>query len=407
MEKAPRIHTIGGLRGLAALLVVVDHAIDGSWGLGSWTEQNHGITLFALLTGFLLSSQFLRARLDGRALPSFANFLRSRAVRIFPAYWLALAVAALTIGLHAIGPGDVWKVLTLTQTFDTDTPYEGLIPTWSLSLFLSFYLFLPAWAWWRTRGDREAEPAGSILSRELRWLLGLVMAALVVRSFSLTDPIASDPTFSLFGRADWFAAGMILTVLVLGSSRGQVPAAVSLPGRHPGWAFAGALALTVASALVPAHLEEVRNQLDLAAAVLVVYGAVLHGPKLKGPQRLLASRPAQALGRWSYGIFLWGYVSEKAIADVFPGIDTGPLLVLTLAAGIALGAASWRWVERPICERLRRRTPTMQRCRSPRTTGPWQRPRLLRSKRSPASSMPSAMASAPTSATVTGPTSPV
>lgn len=354
-ERAPRIRTVDGLRGLAAILVVVDHAIDDSWGLGSWTQQNHGITVFALLTGFLLSSQFLRARLDGRRLPSPVTFLRARAVRIFPGYWLALGVAALTVGLHAIGPGDVWKVITLTQTFDTDTPYEGLIPTWSLSLFLSFYLFLPAWAWLRSRGDREAEPAGSILRREVKFLLTLVLLALVVRAFSLTDPIANDPAFSLFGRADWFAVGMLLTVLVLARSRGIAPDYLSLPGVHPGWAFGLAASLTVVSALSPAHLTELRNQLDLAAAALVVFGAVLHGPELKGPQALLASRPARALGRWSYGIFLWGYVSEKAIADVMPGITTGPLIILTLASGIALGAASWRWVEMPVTRLLRER----------------------------------------------------
>ena len=180
------------------------------------------------------------------------------------------------------------------------------------------------------------------------------MAALVVRALSLTDPIATDPAFSLFGRADWFAIGMILTVLVLGRSRGHFPAAAYLLGRHPGWAFAGALAVTSASAMVPANLEEIRNQLDLAAVVLVVFGAVLHGPKLKGPQRVLASRPAQALGRWSYGIFLWGYVAEKAIADALPGVGTGPLLAMTIAAGVAMGAASWRWVERPLSVRFRK-----------------------------------------------------
>ncbi|MDQ3758381.1 MAG: acyltransferase family protein, partial [Actinomycetota bacterium] len=253
-EPASRIRTVDGLRGLAALLVVVDHAIDDSWGLGSWTEQNHGITVFALLTGFLLSGQFLRARLGGRHLPSLIPFLRARVVRVFPAYWLALGVAAVTIGLHAIGPGDVPKVITLTQTFDTDTPYEGLIPMWSLSLFLSFYFFLPAWAWLRSRGDREAEPPGSILRREVKFLFALVLLALVVRTFSLTDPIANDPAFSLFGRADWFAIGMLLTVLVIARSRGIAPGYLSLPGVHPGWAFAGAAALTVISALTPAGL---------------------------------------------------------------------------------------------------------------------------------------------------------
>jgi peptidoglycan/LPS O-acetylase OafA/YrhL len=366
-SKASRIRTVDGLRGLAAVLVVVDHAIDDSWGLGSWTEQNHGITIFAILTGFLLSSQFLRARLDGRAAPSFVPFLRARVARIFPGYWLVLGVAALTVGLHAMGPGDAWQVITLTQTFGTDTPYEGLIPMWSLSLFLSFYLFLPLWAWLRSRSDSQAEAPSSILRREVKWLLGLFGLAVVVRALSLTDPIAHAPEFNLLGRADWFAVGMLLTALVIARSRGLARASLSIPGTRPGWAFAGALALTVLSAVAPAHLGELRNQLDLAAAVLVVYGAVLHGPELKGPQRALASRPARALGRWSYGIFLWGYFSEKAIAEIFPGIATAPLIVLTLAAGIALGAASWRWVEQPASRFLKERLRSKPSVRVPET----------------------------------------
>ena len=364
-SKKSRIRTVDGLRGLAAILVVTDHAIDDSWGLGSWTEQNHGITIFALLTGFLLSSQFLRARLDGRSLPAVRPFLRARAARIFPGYWLVLGVAALTVGLHAMGPGDVWRVLTLTQTFDTDTPFEGLIPMWSLSLFLSFYLVLPAWSWCASRSDRSGEDASSILRREVKWLLGLAGIAVAVRALSLTDPIASDPEYSLFGRADWFAAGMLLTALVVARSRGLAPRALSAPGRWPGWAFGGALALTALSAMAPAHLAELRNQLDLGAAALVVFGAVLHGAELKGPQRVLASRPARALGRWSFGIFLWGYFSEKAIAAIFPGIGTGPLLALTLAAGIGLGAASWRWVEQPASRLLRERRRSARSVRVP------------------------------------------
>ncbi len=337
---------------MAAILVVVDHAIDESWGLGSWTEQNHGITIFALLTGFLLSGRFLRSRLEGRSLPAVVPFLRARAVRIFPAYWLALGVAALTVGLHAMGPGDGLRIATLTQTFDTDTPFEGLIPMWSLSLFLSFYLFLPVWAWVRSRADRS-RPAEDTLRREVFWLLGLIALAFVVRALSLTDPIASAPEFSLFGRFDWFAVGMLLTVLVIARSRSGLPAFATAVGRRPAIAFAAAIGLTTLSALAPASLGELRNQLDLAAAALVVFAAILHGAELKGPQRLLASRPAQALGRWSYGIFVWGYVAEKAIVHVFPGIGTGALLITTLAAGIALGAASWRWIERPISDRFR------------------------------------------------------
>jgi peptidoglycan/LPS O-acetylase OafA/YrhL len=127
-----RIRTVDGLRGLAALLVVFDHAVEKDWGLGAWSQQNHGIAVFALLTGFLLSIRFLRARLDRRPAPGAVAFLRARAARIYPGYWIALAGAAATIGLQSMGPGDLWRVLTLTQTLGTDTPFEGLLPAWSL-----------------------------------------------------------------------------------------------------------------------------------------------------------------------------------------------------------------------------------------------------------------------------------
>lgn len=353
--RRPRIQTVDGLRGFAALLVVFDHTVGDAWGLGGWSQQNHGITVFALLTGFLLSSQFLRARLDRRPRPAALTFLRARAARIFPAYWVALAIAAATVGLHAMGPGDGWRVATLTQPFGTDTAFEGLPPTWSLSLFLSFYLALPLWAWFRARRDRSHHSAAGLLWREIGWLSTLIPLSWAVRASSATDPIAPDPVFTLLGRADWFAIGMILAALAIGHSRGLLPRWASLPGRWPGAALLCALALTVASALLPLHWEELRDQLDTGAGALLVAGAVLHGAVLRGAQRLLASRAARALGRWSYGIFLWGYIAQKAIFQIAPGIATGPHLALTMAAAIALGAASWRFVEQPAARLLRAR----------------------------------------------------
>ena len=352
---SPRLRTVDGLRGFAALMVVFDHTVSDSWGLGAWSEQNHGITAFALLTGFLLSGRFLRARLDGHPQPGTLAFLRARAGRIYPGYWVALAVAALTIGLHTMGPGDGWRVATLTQTFGADTPFEGLPPTWSLSVFLSFYLALPVWSWWRRRSDRPSEGGAAVLRREVLWLCGLIVFAWAVRTWSLTDPIAREPAFTLFGRADWFAIGMILAALVIAHQRSLAPRWLLLPGRRPGMALIGALSLTIGSALIPIHLEELRDQLDTAAGGLLVAAFVLHGPVLRGPQRLFATRPARALGRWSYGIFLWGYIVQQAIEDLLPGIATGPHLALTMAGAIALGAASWHWVERPAAKLIRER----------------------------------------------------
>lgn len=354
-QAKPPIRTIEGLRGLAALLVVFDHTVGEDWGLGAWSQQNHGITIFALLTGLLLSGRFLRSRLDGRPRPSTITFLRARAARVFPAYWVALGIAAVTVGLHAMGPGDAWRVATLTQTFGSDTPFEGLPPTWSLSMFLCFYLALPLWSWLRSRSDRRGGAPAALLRREVGWLLALLPLAWAVRHTSVTESFAQEPVFTLLGRADWFAIGMILAALTIAHSRGLAPRLALLPGRRPGLTFIVALGLTAASALVPIHFEEIRDQLDTLAAGLLVAGAVLHGSVLYGPQRVLASRPARALGRWSYGIFLWGYIAQKAIFQIDPTISTAPHLAMTTATAIVLGAASWRWIEQPAAHWLRQR----------------------------------------------------
>jgi peptidoglycan/LPS O-acetylase OafA/YrhL len=350
-SRSPRIRTVDGLRGLAALLVIFDHTVGDSWGLGAWSAQNHGITIFAILTGFLLSAPFLRARLDGKPLPSVVRFLQTRAVRIYPGYWVALGLAALVVGLHSMGAGDGLRVVTLTQTFGTDTPFEGIPPTWSLSMFLTFYLLLPLWAWARAR--KAGRDPASIIRVEIALLLFVIFLSWVVRTTDVTAAFAPDPVFTVLGRADWFAIGMILMVVIVAAQyRGRWRVA-SLPGSYPGVAMLLALGLTISSALVPMQQEELRDQLDTAAAALLVAAAVLHGRTLKGPQRLLASRPARALGRWSFGIFLWGYILQKGIAQAIPGIGTLPHLLLTVAGAIALGAASWRFVEQPAMRLLR------------------------------------------------------
>jgi peptidoglycan/LPS O-acetylase OafA/YrhL len=189
------------------------------------------------------------------------------------------------------------------------------------------------------------------------WLLLVVLLAWVVRTTEVTDPIAKHPYYILPGRADWFAIGMLLAVLTAAHVRGLAPKILLAPGRHPGLTWIAALALTTASALIPVHFEELRDQLDTFAAAALIAGAVLVGPVLRGPQRWLAARPAQAIGRWSYGIFLWGYIVQKALEKLIPGISTAPHLLLTLVLAVALGAASWKFIEEPVSRRLGRRRP--------------------------------------------------
>jgi peptidoglycan/LPS O-acetylase OafA/YrhL len=356
--KPPRIRTVDGLRGFAALLVVFDHTVEDHWGLGPWSTQNHGVVLFAILTGMLVSAPFLRARLDGRPEPALGSYLQARASRIYPGYWVALAGCALLVGWHYLEQPatDAVQVLTLTQAYGTDGPWEGIPPTWSLSMFFAFYLLLPVWSRLRRRMDGgRPRAAGAVLRREVLLLLGVIIAALAVRGLSLTGPLTERPVYNVFGRADWFAIGMLLAVVVAARDRGLGSRVLTLPGRRPVATLVLALCATSAGALLPLSFEEPRDQLDTAAAMLVIAALLLHGDRLVGPQRWCVTRPARALGRWSYGIFLWGWIVQKALVVHAPELPLGARLPLTMLLAVAAGAASWRFVEQPVGRLLQRR----------------------------------------------------
>lgn len=97
--------------------------------------------------------------------------------------------------------------------------------------------------------------------------------------------------------------------------------------------------------------------LPLASIVLILH--LLRGP---GVLPVVARwRPAVALGRISYGVYLWHYVLWGMLRRTVVPADTSEWVrtpvFLALAIGVAAG--SYRWVEQPFLARKRRHvTPT-------------------------------------------------
>lgn len=94
--------TLDGLRGIAVLLVVADHA------MGAFTDEDQftpralsavfsgavGVTLFFVLSGYLITGILARERLRDGAVNFRAFYLR-RTVRILPAFYVFFLVVAL------------------------------------------------------------------------------------------------------------------------------------------------------------------------------------------------------------------------------------------------------------------------------------------------------------------------
>ena len=70
------------------------------------SRLNSGVTLFFVISGFLLYRPFVAARfIRGRRALGTGRYAWHRFLRIVPAYWVALTVIALWLGLpHVFGP---------------------------------------------------------------------------------------------------------------------------------------------------------------------------------------------------------------------------------------------------------------------------------------------------------------
>ncbi len=361
---------------------------DGATGaVGPWVQHlDVGVSVFFVLSAFLLYRPFVISHLGGAPAPATGVFLVRRLVRILPAYWVALAVAAHVLG--QVDLGDWWghlRFYSLTQIYWTDTVFGGLPQAWSLNTELSFYLALPLWA-------ALVRRAASPVAARLGWGPGadglrrvhlagcalLYLGALAVRG-ALRGGGHSLGYAWLPATADLFAIGMALAVVngaavarggpANSGARGPLRTLASMP------AVSLVAALGCYSAVVALDLpygfeepsigqELARQVLFGAVAALVVLPGVFGDQRRGAVRAVLRSRPLVALGIVSYGVYLWHITALIGLdrrwrpAGTVGFADAAPWAALAggaLAISVVVAAVSWFVVERPLMEQLRAR----------------------------------------------------
>jgi peptidoglycan/LPS O-acetylase OafA/YrhL len=135
------------LRMVAALLVFLEHFIGlgyGTVGKDLWQtlaiEGHIGVTIFFVLSGFLLTYRYYDVFLDGSL--SLFDYVVKRVARIYPLYYVLL-IATLIIGGTPFFTKQSLVNWTLTQGFFSGLAFSGIPTAWSLTTEESFYLLLP------------------------------------------------------------------------------------------------------------------------------------------------------------------------------------------------------------------------------------------------------------------------
>jgi peptidoglycan/LPS O-acetylase OafA/YrhL len=352
---------VEGMRACAAIGVVVTHVafqtghssgVDGRL-LGRF---DLAVAVFFALSGFLLWRGHAAAERDLKPRPRTGHYLRSRVVRIMPAYVVAVVVILTLLPDSNHASPTVWLAnLTLTQIYVPLTLTGGLTQMWSLSVEVAFYLALPLLAFLARRLAVGARLPAIAALGALSWAWGWLPLA-VLGGGPGANPVNWPPAYF-----SWFAAGMVLAELVHSpvgwvhrlARRRVVMAAIAVTGY-----LVAASPLAGPAGLVPSTPAEfsVKTAMGSVVAFALLAPLVLDRPDT--PHRLLGSTVMVTLGRWSYGLFIWHLA---ALDMVFPVLGIfafnghmPAVLVLTLLFGIAIAAVSYALVEAPCREALRR-----------------------------------------------------
>lgn len=356
------IPQLDGLRGLAILGVLLFHT--GRFSLG-WT----GVVLFFVLSGYLITGILL----DGKQRPAyFGNFYARRALRIFPAYYLMLGLTWLIKRDFTLSPMEAempsalpeWTYFVIyLQNYwmglhGFGTPLSRFLGfTWTLAVEEQFYLVWPLLVY-------RLRPRVLLL-----FCLTLIAAAPLLRMWMLW---ASDnPMLTLAAlpsHLDSLAMGAAICLIARDARlriwlNRRTGAALLLAAGTP-------LALLVwATGLAPYALTSRLQWMRLPgnAWFLTLFslasGAVLilALSRISPLSSALSWRPLRALGKISYGVYLYytlGYflVSTVYKVSVFlplPGTHPGEWDLLAINAAqmaltVAMAAVSYRYLERPL-----------------------------------------------------------
>jgi peptidoglycan/LPS O-acetylase OafA/YrhL len=312
-----------------------------------------GLTLFFVLSAFLISELLTRERDVGRGI-SATRFYKRRILRVWPLYYFCLFIGLAIALLSRSGSQDVIRIAAFAVFMGAwDAGIHGwlqnpIAPLWSISLEEQFYFFAP----WLFRYLRRGN---------LIFLGVLVIVCSSCCVFYMGQSRAED--YSVWAspavQSQAFAAGMIYCLVLnrkiprLSSWKRVFLAAGSLVL----W-FVAAYSLHVRYFVPAANPGGVKLMLGYwlgsGGAVLMLAGTLGSNPKLFPSWTLY-------LGRISYGLYAFHgfavYLVDRILGQVINRVHLPAValkFVPVIIIDIVLASASYRFLEKPFLAKKRR-----------------------------------------------------
>ncbi len=326
------IPALDGLRGLAAIVVVVFH-VQNTPLPGGFI----GVGIFFVLSGYLITSLLLR-EYEGTGQISLLRFYLRRALRLMPALWALLLITLLVVyvwdhSIFAREARDAGASLLYASNWTRALRTQDMryfTHTWSLAVEEQFYLLWPAVLYvCIRRGGTRLVLRTALIVAACSWLWRIVLLIVGAR-WRRVYGLDTCLEFPMWGCA--------LAAWLHGKN------AIALPRR----CAVAALAAIIFAAVMPQSGETgffyyfAYTAVTWLAAALIL--DAVHNPH-SCVRRILCWPPLMQLGVVSYSVYLWHFVCciflERMQASGLAA-QMG-----TIAWGTLLALLSFALIERP------------------------------------------------------------
>lgn len=350
---------------------------------------NYGVSVFFVLSGFLLSRPFWLALDRSQPLPSLKIYAMRRAARILPGFWVALTIGfALSFTIYGFqldgelaGRYIAGFFLMSQWHWRTFFPVQADGPLWSIPFETTCYVLLPLGFLLLFHPRLKLR---SVLFSRILWI-GVIAAALIghwlVVSYLPTDSVGRGWQYGFQGGAkEWmprynpigffaiFAIGAlaagIQTMLptrrslvydligIVAIVTGALQLFLSIGGEWEGYGWLG---IPYGFPLFP-----------LAVAV-----GLCTLPQSAGLGRLLDNRLSRYVATVSFGVYIWQDIVLTLMQQLLPrsfGAGSEDMLIGWIASSLvataiifAIGTLSYVLLERPVIHWARARERTTER----------------------------------------------
>jgi peptidoglycan/LPS O-acetylase OafA/YrhL len=335
------IPALDGIRALAILLVLLFHWFPVDHWVNVLPNGPIGVTLFFVLSGYLISNILMGQQAAGTFLHSFKNFVIRRALRIFPVYFLVLLglLVGKKIGIQVVTnfyehPVYYWTYFYNHWLEQTQNWSDMLSPYWSLSVEEQFYIVWPFFM--------LLIPSGK---RLLGFLWSVVVLGIIAR-YILVYKLDGIGVY-MITCVDTFAWGALLAYYLRNGRSAEL-------GIWIGRLWIPVLILWIILCVMHTDADLVK-QLFFRSLTSMVSVALLFQAMQEGIlARIFSWTPLRKLGQMSYGVYLYHMLVPDLVYQLAARLQIplpeDPYHVIGILGLFLIAAISYRWIEKPIQE---------------------------------------------------------